>query len=58
MNTITMLVNWSFSFIKGASNITSTLNNQVWSGFTILGLVSIGGLLTYLGVAVVKWLIS
>lgn len=62
MDIIKMLYDWSISFINGAGTITTVLNYPINLGtgqaFTVLGLVSIGGLLVYLGVALVKWIIS
>lgn len=61
MDIIKMLYDWSVSFINGAGTITTVLNYPIDIGgqaFTVLGLVSISGLLVYLGVALVKWIIS
>lgn len=58
MNILSQLVNWSYGFLESSSRLTDFLNTSVFDTFTLLSLVSIGGLLTYLGIAVTKWLIS
>lgn len=55
------MINFVTTFLNDVGNLTTVLITELDFGFfkfTPLGLVTIGGLLTYLGVAVVKWLAS
>lgn len=53
------LFSWAYGFIGASSNLTTFLTAGLgFGGLTILGLVSVGGLIVYLGIAITKWLVS
>lgn len=58
MSTLYMLFNWGKELVLGSTGAIWLLSQEVWNGFNILGLLSIGGITAYLSVAVIKWLIS
>lgn len=56
----TSIFNWFREILFGFSNIADALNFEYGIGtytFTLFSIVTIGGLLTYLGIAIVRWVL-
>ena len=52
------IIDWCWRIIYEANDITVFFGTRigVGNGYTALTLLGLGGLLTYLGIAIIKWL--
>lgn len=52
------LYDFCVGLVNNSVVLTNWLFTDIWEGFSPIMLISIGGLIAYLGVAIVKWAIN
>lgn len=55
MKVLQEIIHWAYGFFESGAVISNALTTPIFNGMNMLALLAIGGLLTYLAIAVVKW---